>query len=151
MCQALASDEEDDEDERVGHRGGGRGGGGGGGGRGGGGGGGRGPLPQAVTDPNELTSALMKALRVGEEEEGEIFALQKRQKQKQPSYIYHNFFLYTCNCKITNCCNFTDLIICITTPHQYFSFRVSIIRGSTVILCRLPPVQWPPGQRPHSG
>ena len=91
MCQALASDEEDDEDERVGHRGGGRGGGGGGGG-------GRGPLPQAVTDPNELTSALMKALRVGEEEEGEIFALQKR--QKQPSNIYHNFFLYTCHCKL---------------------------------------------------
>ena len=48
ICQALESDEE--EEESVSGRG-------------------RGVtlLPRAVSDPNELSSALMKALRVGEE------------------------------------------------------------------------------------
>ena len=62
MCQALASDEEDDDDASTNHRGG------------RGVRGGR-TLPQSVTDPNELSSALMKALRVGEAEEGECRGL----------------------------------------------------------------------------
>lgn len=54
ICQALASDEEDEEDYgSSGHRVGGA------------------PLPPVVSDPNELSSVLMKALRVGKEEEGE--------------------------------------------------------------------------------
>jgi hypothetical protein len=53
ICQALASDEEEEEEYTPsGHRGG-----------------GGGMLPHAVSDPHELSSALMKALRVGEEEE----------------------------------------------------------------------------------
>ena len=56
ICQALESDEEEEgEREREREREeGGR----------------SGPLPAAVNDPHELSSALMKALRVGEEEEG---------------------------------------------------------------------------------
>ena len=55
ICQALASDEEDEEDygSSSGHRVGGA------------------PLPPVVSDPSELSSVLMKALRVRKEEEGE--------------------------------------------------------------------------------
>ena len=55
ICQALASDEEE-EGEGEGERGGVRGGG---------------HLPRTVSDPRELSSALMKALRVGEQQEEE--------------------------------------------------------------------------------
>ena len=54
ICQALESDDEEDEDKH--HYSSGR----------------RGQLPRTVSDPHELSSALMKALRVGQEEEGKL-------------------------------------------------------------------------------
>ena len=54
ICQALESDEEEEGEREREREEGGR----------------SGPLPPAVNDPRELSSALMKALRVGEEEEG---------------------------------------------------------------------------------